>query len=340
MNLQLQNYPNTFNDVPGQAKIGNQNVKTFAYKYVPQRHIIVNVNPTSAIFSNVLQGATIDYRIELGIIDRISGAGCQLRVAYSNTSGANCVIAIPEKWLVNIQIYANNGFTLIYQHVNEVEQYLINSVTLSRNEHENTAAYRGTSSIYATGTLTISNGATGYLFVKIAPLFWKALHLRPYSIDGQLLIRLQFDTGAANISSGSMTTTEAILRLSGYEEPEAQKKLILSKAMLPKNFFYYNPQRYIESLSLTTSLSYTVRLSGIHGNCNQLFFVLRAAANIGSLANSFSFTRVANFEILDESNVSVVGFSPVTESDMIMQYSHQYDNVFILNTNAYVWSFS
>jgi hypothetical protein len=142
---------------------------------------------------------------------------------------------------------------------NEVEQYLINSVTFSRNKHENTAAYRGTSNVYATGTLIIANNQTGYLFVNIAPLFWKALHLRPYSIDGQLLIRLQFDTAVANISSYSMTTTEAILRLSGYEEPEGQKKLILSKAMLPKNFFYYSFLKSINLLALSLPIiNYTI----------------------------------------------------------------------------------
>jgi hypothetical protein len=47
-----------------------------------------------------------------------------------------------------VQIYSNNGSTLLYQHVNEVEQYLINCVTTSRNEHENSAAYHLTSAAY------------------------------------------------------------------------------------------------------------------------------------------------------------------------------------------------
>jgi hypothetical protein len=339
-NIQFQNYPNAFNDIPGQVKIRQNTVETYAYKNVPQRRVLVNVNPSSAIATNILQGAQIDYRLESGVIDRIGGAGVQLRVAYSNTSGANCVIAIPEAWLANVQIYSNNGFTLLYQHVNEVEQFLINSVTLSRNEHENTAAYRGTLAAYATGTLTIANNQSGYLFVNIAPLFWKSIHLRPYSVERQLLVRLTFNPAFANISSGSMTTTEAVLRVSGYEESDAQKKMILSKAMLPKNVFYYAPQRHIKTQTLAASSTYTIRLSGIHGMCNQLFFVLRAVANIGSPSNEFSFARASSFEILDESGVSQTGFTPVTESDMIMQYGHQYDNIFINNTNAHVWSFS
>jgi hypothetical protein len=36
----------------------------------------------------------------------------------------------------------------------------------------------------------------------------------------------------------------------------------------------------------------------------------------------------------------IVGSALVTDSDMIMNYAHQYDNLYIGNTNANVWSFS
>jgi hypothetical protein len=139
-----------------------------------------------------------------------------------------------------------------------------------------------------------------------------------------MLVRLTFNPASANISSGSMTTTEAVLRISGYEESDSQKKLILSKINLPKNLFYYAPQRHVETQTLASSSTYTIRLSGIHGMCNQLFFVLRSTANIGSPSNEFSFARVSTFEILDESGVSQTRFSPIDTSDMIMQYAHQY----------------
>jgi hypothetical protein len=119
-NIQLQNYPNAFNDLPLQAKIGNNTVETYAYKNVPQR-VVVNVNPTTAIASNILQGAQINYKIESGVLDRIGGAGVQLRIAYSNTSGAACVVSIADNFIQQVQIYSNNGSTLLYQHVNEVE---------------------------------------------------------------------------------------------------------------------------------------------------------------------------------------------------------------------------
>jgi hypothetical protein len=157
---------------------------------------------------------------------------------------------------------------MAYQTVSEIESFLINAVTTSRNEWENSAAYHLTSSAYATGTSSIANGQSGYIFVNIAPLFWKSIHLRPYAIEGQMLIRLTFNPASANISSGFMITTEAVLRISGYEESDAQKKLILSQAMLPNNYFYYAPQRHVETQSFSASSTYTIRLSGIHGMCN------------------------------------------------------------------------
>jgi hypothetical protein len=139
-----------------------------------------------------------------------------------------------------------------------------------------------TNSVYATGTSSIANSQSGYIFVNICPLFWKSLHLRPYAIEDQMLIRLTFNPASANISSGSTITTEAVLRISGYEESDSQKKLVLSKAMVPKNLFYYLPQQHIEIQTLVAFSTYTIRLSGIHGMCNQLFFVLSSIVNIGS----------------------------------------------------------
>jgi hypothetical protein len=58
-NINLVNFPNVLNDIPAQAKIDNNNVETFAYKHVLQRRFLVNVNPTTAISSNILQGAQV-----------------------------------------------------------------------------------------------------------------------------------------------------------------------------------------------------------------------------------------------------------------------------------------
>jgi hypothetical protein len=153
-------------------------------------------------------------------------------------------------------------------------------------------------------------------------------------------VRIKFQESANIITSGSWTTTAVYLELSGYMEDESQRKLMLQRAEKPKVFSYYAPQRHIESLTLAASTQYQVRLSGINGWVNQLFFVLRLTSLATSVASQFVFVRPDNFDILDPQNKSLTGFKNQSNYDMIMLYSHLYDNQFINNTNACVYSFS
>ncbi len=339
-NILLQDYNNSYNDIPHLTKIGNVNTETYSFKNVPQRRAMVTVNPTSAISANLLAGAQVDFRLE-NCIDRMSsGNAVFLRIGYSNTSGANCIVAPAESQLKMIQIYSNNGSNLLYQQNNSTESYVANNIVTSRTEHEGIAALKLTNANYATGVQTIPNGQSGYYYIPICPLFWKAIHFRPYTVSGNLLIRVQFESASANISSGSMTITEAVLRVSGYYESDEQKKMMINKALVPKNFFFNGPQRHVESLTLAASQTYTIRLSGIRGICPVIFFCIKLTSNIGSPGNAFTWVKVDNFEILDSANVSLTGFNPITSDEMLLSYAHQFDNLFLNNTNAHVHSFS
>jgi hypothetical protein len=216
---------------------------------------------------------------------------------------------------------------------------MIDHVGMSRNEHEITASLRGTSSTYATSTITISNRQTGSIYYSIAPNFWRALKLRPYCIDNNLLVRLRFQDSANIISSGFMTTIAANLKFSYYES-SAQRKLMLQRAEIPKLLSYWALQQHTKTLTLAASTTYQVRLAGINSYVGQLYFAIRVIVNATSLANQFSFVRPAFFDILDPSSKSITGIKTQTASDMIILYSHQYDNLFINNTNYCVYTFS
>lgn len=337
-NILLQNYENAFNDVP--VKNSVLGVETYQFKNVKQRRAMVSVNPTTAISSNILNSAQIDYRLE-NCIDRFSGGlACLLRVGYTNSSGANCSIAIAQAQLKQIQIYANNGSTLLYQTIDNQEAYCVDNLVMDFNEFNNISDLLLTDDNYSTGTVTIPNGQSGFWYVPIAPLFWKSIHFRPYCVESNFLIRLLFNTGAQNISSGTLTTTSAVLRISGYYESEQQKKMMLQSALTPKNFFYYGIQRHVESQTLNPSSTYTIRLSGIMGQCMCLFFTIRLSSNVASPGLQFSWIKAVSFEVLDQANVSLTGFDPVYTDEMRISYSHQVPNQFISNTNAHFHSFS
>lgn len=338
MSIILAEHPNSINDVAVSMSVMGEKAQAFTNKSVAQTRQMVFINPTSSIPSNVLSGnQTIDFRFENNI-DRISSV--YLRVLLSNTSGANFVCGIPETWISNIEIYANNGSKLLYQSVNNLETYLINNFFTGREEHENTTALRATNANYATGVITVLNNESRYFYVSISQQFWRSLHLSPYCLDGNILIRLKFGTSGSIIQSGTCNSPEALLVISGYNEPEHTKKYKLSQSLVPKLLSYYSPQRHREQLNLAASQKYQIRLSGIRGYANCIMFLLRSTANANSPNLQFSFDRPASFDLLDSSNKSVTGFKTQLETDIILMYSHLFPNLFINNTNASIWSFS
>ncbi len=338
MNQILANSPNAFNDVPVVKNIGGRNVEAYTNLSVDQRRVFVQISPTTAISSNVLAGSTLDFRIENNI-DRVTS--CLLRVDWSNTSGSNIVHSGPTNmWVQQVQIFAENGSTLIYQTLDPVENWILESVLMSRQEHEVTATLRGTTAAYSTAAITDATATSGSYYYSLCPNFWRSLHIRPYTIDGNFLIRVKFQDTANVITSGTWTTTASYLEFTGYMENEAQKKVMIQRAEKPKYFSYYAPQRHVETLTLAASTQYQVRLSGLNGYANQLFFALRPIASASSPALQFTFVRPDTFDILNASAQSLTGFKNQSASDMIILYSHMYDNVFINNTNACVYSFS
>lgn len=322
----LADFPNAVNEMPQVSKIGDKSVMTYDYKCTEQRRAFVTVNPTTAVAANILNGSQVDFRFE-NQADRIA-QNMYLRIDYANTGIVNAVVATPESFISQIQIFSDNGSTLLYQTISNIETYLLNNIVLTRNEHENTAVYRGTNANYSIGVSSFAPGVTGTWLLPIAPGFWKSTHFRPYSIYGNLLIRIFFSPGSQNIVSGALTTTNVVLRVNQYYEPALQKNLILRDAMLPKNFFYFAPQRHIETVNLTANVPYTLRLTGLKGSANMLLFTIQQQAFVTDPNNQFNFQDVISYEILDSANVSLSGYEPVTQAEHQVAYAHQIDNRF------------
>lgn len=333
------NYPNSYNDVPPVSELANgAKVQTFSNKVVDQQRALVSVQPSSATATTIsaLAGSTVDFRLENNI-DRITSVW--LRIRYSNTSGADCAVSTADAWNSQQQIYSNNGANLLWQTTDNVEAYL-NNMFLSRNEFEVLADKRLTSVTYATGVTTIPTGSSGYVYIPIALPFFNACKIRPYTIDGNVLVRIQFAPSASIISSGTMDITETVLLLSGFYESDEQKNMMLREATLPKVIPYYSYQRHNETLTLAASTRYQIRLSGLVGDANILAFCIRSVSFISNPNAQYAFQDVENFDILDSGNRSLTGFRLQTTEDMELQYALQFDNLFISNTNAYIWSFS
>ena len=339
MDLRLGAHKNASNNIPVPMEHpgDNQIYDSYTTKTVgTNRREMVFVNPQSAISQTLLSSNNVvDYRWENNI-DLIKTA--YLRIKYNNSSGSNCVHATPAAFLSNIELYSDNGSTLLFNSTNSVENWLVNNLLLSRNEHELTASQRGTDATYTSPEITVANGASGYYYVWLLPLIYSALKIRPYSVEGNFLLRVRFASN--NISSGTMTTEECVLVVSGIREDEITRKYVLANSDIPKRLSYYGIQRHVDQRTLAASSKYQIKLTGITGLVNSLFFILREAAYITDTSDQFTFTRVDQFDILDSSNRSLTGYKIQQIDDMILEYSHQVNNLFINNSNIHFWSFS
>lgn len=338
-NFHYADYENSFNDVPATAQLANgAKAQTYANKVVHQRRGLVSVQPSSAVSSTFASIAStqIDYRLENNL-DRLSNAW--LRVKYTNNSGANFTVGPADSWLQRIEIYSNNGSTLLYQTLSNIELFASN-ILLSRDEWDVMATSRFSSPTYGTGVTNVPTGQTGYGYIPIGLLFFSSIHFRSYTVDGNLLVRIQWSNGPSFIQAGTCDINECVLLLSGFYESDAQKQLMMGQATLPKVLPYYAIMRHYETLNLNPSSQYNVRLSGIVGDAALMIFGLRSSTFINSPNNQFNFQPIEDFDLYDNANTSRTGFKRQTTEDMKLLVSHQFPNVMIDYTNLHVWSFS
>jgi hypothetical protein len=328
---------NHMNDVPIMQTIHGNKCEAFTNKSVDQVRTCTFVNPTSAVASNIYEGSTLDFRFE-NTVDRI--ASVYLRFLVNNSSGANYVLCRPHMAIGNVEIYSNNGSTLLYQQVTNVESWWIDGFFGDRNQHEQTHDLFGYDINYGGGTTNVLDGEQQYYYYPVAQNFFRSLHISPFCIDSNMIIRIKFNPASQNIESGSANTPEAILVVTGYEEAEHTKKYKLSRSLVPKCLSYWSPQRHMEDMTLNGGQKYQIRLSGIRGCANSLIFGIRQAVNKTSPSSQFVFGFLDSYDILDSSNRSVTGFKRQTVLDSKLVNSHLLPNLFQNHTGAIFHSFS
>lgn len=319
-----------------QIKIGGKTVESYSHHAVKQRREVVSINASTAVPTNVLAGGQLEFRLE-DQVDRLSHV--DLRVNWASTATPP-VVAFPQAWIESVQIYSDNGSTLLYQSNASLENYVIDGLTQSFTENINSAGVRGTNTTYASGTLTLPTNTFGYFYIPLATQFWRATHIRPYSIQGNLIIRVKFATAALNIVSGTITTPSVDLRAVHFRESPEQKQWIISRAMNPKAIWYHAPQRHIEQITINGINPVKVRLSGLKGDAICLMVMLRAVADLSIPASQFTFQLLETYEILNAEDQSIVGYNPVRRDEAQLIYGRMFDNTFFPTVGAILHSFS
>ena len=330
---------NAYNEHYVQSNYEGQKVQTFTLKTCNQRKAMAEIQPSTNVPANIFSAShTLDYRIQ-DPISRIHSA-C-LRIEYINGASSATVGTI-SKLLKSVQIYANNGRTLVYQQDGSMvighESYLIHS----QEAWDNNVDAFGSSTTYSESDLVLATSMveSTYFYIPIAPLFWSALKPRMYSLSQNLLVRIRFEDDNQVSGGTTLTTPSVVLLCSGYYENQGQEDHILSNLSIPKVLPFYTVQRNIETLTLAASTQYSIRLSGIHGHCPLLCFALRLVSEISTKATQHTMYQVRQYDITDSKNKSLLGHRNYSHRDMLLEYSRQFPNLLVKNRNIHVVSFS
>lgn len=338
--VMIQDVPHTITDNFQKKQFSNNKVSHVHNQVpltnTPVRSVITTISPTTAVAPNILVGGqSIMFRLE-DQIDRFHSAFLEFNYTVGNVGLVT--LGSPSTWIAQLSIYTDAGATLVYQQLSNVEEFLIHGIMYNRSKHENTAAQRGTNNSYAY-SLSLAPNTSGTFQIEIAKLFFNTLRLRTYSISSNILIKIQFVNNAITLNANNFTTT-CNLKLHGLMEHTSIKNQILSTAKLDKTTMYYGFQRHIELLpNLQPSTKTQIRLSGITGHVIAYFLILRTTTNTTDPINQFAFSGdIATIEYTDQSNQSLVGYSPLNKTDLRQLYN--YDNLFPQFSNVYYYAFS
>jgi hypothetical protein len=291
--------------------------------------------------SSVLAGSTVEFKLDATDVSVIDHAF--LCAQITNSTGASCTIAAPAFWFSRIEIRAPNGNVLA--NITDLDSW-ITTCMLPRVEFENLAALMGTTSAYATSGVVIANTASTELYLPLLTLF-NACRLHLSGLNGYLSLKFYANTSALNILAGSHPTfTKFCILTAGFNEPEEKRRartrlyrgLVTPFNNTPIYLPHFAFDHFTQTLTLTASVTSTIKLSGLNGMFSALFFVIRASPLTGATMGTF--LAIDSFSVQDESGTIFCGNHIKTHARSRVILAAQMDNESGLNSNYYMVPFS
>lgn len=297
--------------------------------------ICVSVSPSTSVPSDALNRGKIEFRLEKGSIDILTHA--ILKIALTNSTGANVGLAQSQVLVDRIEIYSQNGNKLLTTMYGQ--ELWLNNVFHDKFEFDYMSTALNTTTTYGNAAV-IANGTSKVLEIPILQVFSTA-HLSLAALRNELLVRVYFNDSSLTLVSGSLLTCDNItLLLKGYNEPSIFKQqraeLYNSKSFIIPVKLY---QRNTQTLTLAASTGYTMVLSGISGLVSGLFITLRSATI--TAANQVTYLQQLDQIDIQESNgTSMIGSYKRSNLDFLDEYAESFKNVFGSNSGFYFISFS
>jgi hypothetical protein len=128
--------------------------------------------------------------------------------------------------------------------------------------------------------------------------------------------------GSAAVTTGTMTSCKALVRLTRMTEYDANKlKFDIVKIPQHRKFHELRQMTFQQASGVTTS---SIVLSGIVGRVSSIFFIVRTSSPI--CENKLAFTKISSFEYVDGSGKNIVGGTTISDSVSRYYQSRQFTN--------------
>jgi hypothetical protein len=319
---------------------------TGMYAYVPMSYsvnddkkIVASQQPSTQVPTGLSSSQT-DIRLE-----QLMGGNIiypVLQWTLLNNTLANITYADASSFINHIEIYGQNGGNLLFQQYS-LEYYLQNA-WLDRNTYEAQAFTQGLTTAYANSPTTILPGGS---FTFNLPLyqFFMSTKIVLEGLNSNLLVRIYWNPLSYYVIGGAIeaTTTNLQLVITGKKLKKYSLDKTLQLYKSPKCPLYQNflsIQRQSNTIQMTPGATFSITLTGLSGVCAALFFVIRAAADVTSAANSHNYVDIQNFDVVDVNNMSLIGFYRRDDSTAGIQFANTWNNNFRndTNTNMICWA--
>lgn len=297
--------------------------------------LTVQVSPSTSVASDSLNRGRIEFRLEKGNIDKLISA--TLRIAVTNSTGANVGLAPSQVLVDKIELYSQNGNKLLTTMYGQ--ELFLNNAFHNKYEFDYLSTGLNLTTSYGYGAV-IANATSKVLEIPILTIF-KTANLSLSALRNELLVRVYFNDSSLTLVSGSLLTCDNIsILLKGYGLPSAVKQQVVDlyntkPYVIPVKLY----QRHTQTLTLAASTGYSIVLSGISGIVSGIFITLRAAAI--TAANQLTYLQQLDQLDLTESNgTSMIGSYKRTNLDMLSEYADSFSNSMGSNSLFYFINFS
>ena len=298
---------------------------------------LILVPPSSTVSSGLFSAGLIEFRLsKQTVVDNLTSV--VIKITLSNATGAAVVLAPVYSWIDRWELYGASGNKLLSQTYGNTEMFH-NLMFINRTEYECNAASLAMTTSYGTSGVSLANGATATYYVPLYN-FFSATKLHLAAIPGDLVVRIRFNPTTLSLISGAAPTiTDINLQLRGLMEPDAyRKERVADYTRYKHDLPFLSNQRQSQTLTLAPSTTYNIILSGFRGICSCMAFVVQASPITS--ANQYTYFQMQDFDLQDQSGISLRGSYRTTFADTQLDYARRYPNLFLNNINSHVINFS